>query len=90
LVADYVPPFPDSAGAVRWKDCHRKFADAEPTREGITANGCAHFIFRDNPLLSITAIVKAYAGSLQIQQRDEVMNRFVSFNLQEVNDNARK
>jgi pimeloyl-ACP methyl ester carboxylesterase len=90
LVADYVPAFPDSAGAVRWKACHRKFADAQPQREGVTANGCAHFIFRDNRPLAITAVVKAYAGTLQAKQRGEMMNRFLSFNLHEVNDEKKK
>lgn len=55
--------FPDSVMAARWKRCHRQFADAQPNREGITAYGCGHVIFRDNPSLVINAIVKAYAGT---------------------------
>lgn len=86
LVADNVPAFPDSAGMVRWKACHKQFAEMYPSREGITASGCGHFIFRDNPLLFITAVVKAYVGPLQIQQRAEIMKRFLSFNLRVVND----
>jgi hypothetical protein len=56
--------FPDSVMAARWRLCHRQFADAQPNREGITAYGCGHVIFNDNPSLVINAIVKAYAGTL--------------------------
>lgn len=52
--------FPDSVMAARWKLCHRQFADAQPNRQGIIANGCGHVIFKDNPFLAINAIVKAY------------------------------
>jgi pimeloyl-ACP methyl ester carboxylesterase len=55
--------FPDSVSAARWADCHRQFAAAQPNRQGITAYGCGHFIFRDNPPLAINAIVKAYVGA---------------------------
>jgi hypothetical protein len=54
--------FPDSVMAARWKHCHKQFADAQPNREGITAYGCGHVIFNDNPSLVINAIVKAYGG----------------------------
>jgi tetratricopeptide (TPR) repeat protein len=90
LVAENVPPFPDSAGAVRWKACHRQFADAQPNRQGITAYGCAHFIFRDNPPLAISAIVKAHAGTLGKEQRDEIMNRFLAYTLEAANEEKKK
>ncbi|HTI08537.1 MAG TPA: alpha/beta fold hydrolase, partial [Puia sp.] len=66
LVAGTAPPVQvfDSAKEARWRDCHKQFADAEPNRQGITAHGCGHFIFRDNPLLATSAIVKAYVGTL--------------------------
>lgn len=86
LVAEYVPPFPDSAGAVRWKAIHQQFAEAQPTRQGITAYGCAHFIFRDNPALAIGAVAKAYAGTLGKEQGIEVMKRFLSFSVEAAND----
>jgi pimeloyl-ACP methyl ester carboxylesterase len=90
LVAENIPPFPDSAGAVRWRACHRQFADAQPNRQGITAYGCAHFIFRDNPPLAISAIVKAYAGTLDKEQRDEIMKRFLAYTLEAANDEKRR
>jgi len=82
--------FPDSALAARWKVCHRQFADAQPNREGITAYGCGHIIFRDNPLLVVSAIVKAYTGTQGKEQGDEIMKRFLSYSLQGTNGEKRK
>jgi pimeloyl-ACP methyl ester carboxylesterase len=56
--------FPDSAMHARWAACHREFVAAQPNREAIFAAGCGHVIFRDNPMLVINAIVKAYKGAL--------------------------
>ena len=64
LVAGDMPPSFDSANAARWRACHRQFADAQSNREAITAYGCGHFIFRDDPPLAIDAIVKAYTGMM--------------------------
>jgi len=86
LVAENVPPFPDSAGAVRWKECHRQFAAAQPNREGITAYGCQHFIFRDNAPLAVGAIVKAYTGTQPKEQSDAIRNRFLSYSLAAINE----
>jgi pimeloyl-ACP methyl ester carboxylesterase len=87
LVAGNAPPVQvfDSTKEARWRDCHQQFASAEPNRQGITANGCGHFIFRDNPLLAISAIVKAYVGTLWGEQGDEIMKRFLSYSLEAAN-----
>ena len=90
LVAENVPPFPDSAGAVRWKACHRQFAGAQPNRQGITAYGCAHFIFRDNPVLAISAIVKAYTGTLGKAQGDAIRDRFLSWSIDAINEEKKR
>jgi alpha/beta hydrolase family protein/tetratricopeptide repeat protein len=90
LVAENVPPFPDSAGAVRWRACHRQFADAQPNRQGITAYGCAHFIFRDNPPLAISAIVKTYTGTLRSEQGDAIMHRFLSYDIEAINEERKR
>ncbi len=86
LVAENVPPFPDSAGAIRWKACHREFAAAQPNRQGITAYGCAHIIFRDNPLLAISAIVKAYTGTLSKENAAAIMDRYLTYSVEGVNE----
>ena len=84
-VIDFVSEknFPDSISHNRWTICHRQFAAAEPNRQGITAYGCGHFIFRDNPPLVISAIVKAYIGTLGREQGYEIMKRFLSYRLEE-------
>ncbi len=82
--------FRDSVMAARWRRCHRQFADAQPNREGITAYGCGHVIFNDNPSLVINAIVKAYAGTLGKEQSNEIMKRFLSYSLDEVNDDRKR
>lgn len=84
LVAEF--NFPDSVSAARWKVCHRQFADAQPNRQGITAYGCGHVIFRDNPSLVINAIVKAYTGTVGKEQGDEIMKRFLAYTLEAAND----
>lgn len=90
LVAGNVAPFPDSAGGVRWKACHKQFADAQPNRQGITAYGCGHIIFRDNPVLVISTIVKAYTGTLGKGKGDAILNRFLSYNIEAVNEQRKK
>jgi hypothetical protein len=85
--------FPDSVRAARWKNCHRQFAAAEPNRQGITAYGCGHIIFNDNPSLVVNAIVKAYTGTLdktQSNESNEIMKRFLSYSLDAFNDGKRK
>jgi len=82
--------FPDSVSAARWRECHRQFVDAQPNRQGITAYGSGHVIFRDNPLLAITAIVKAYTGTLGREGGDEVMKRFLSYSLERGSDEKKK
>jgi pimeloyl-ACP methyl ester carboxylesterase len=82
--------FPDSVRAARWRLCHRQFAEGRPNRQGITAYGCGHVIYRDNPFLVINAIVKAYTGTLGKEQGNEIMKRFLSYSLKEVNEERRR
>jgi len=91
LVAGNAPPVQvfDSAKEARWRDCHKEFAAAESNRQGITAYGCGHFIFRDNPLLAVSAIVKAYVGTLRREQDDEILKRFLSYSLEAANDHSK-
>jgi len=78
--------FPDSALHARWNACHEAFSKAQPNRQGITAYGCGHFIFRDNQPLAISAIAKAYAGTQSLEQRDEILTRFLSYNIEATNE----
>jgi hypothetical protein len=75
--------FPDSVRHARWTACHKLFADAQPNRRGITAYGSGHVIFRDNPSLVISAIVKIYSGTLDKEQREKIMRRSLSYNFED-------
>jgi pimeloyl-ACP methyl ester carboxylesterase len=78
--------FPDSAMAAGWKTSHQQFAAAAPNRQGLTAYGCGHFIFRDNPPLVMAAIVKAYTAAGQSQQANEILRRYLAYSLQAANE----
>jgi len=82
--------FTDSISAARWSDCHRQFGTAHPNRQSITAYGCGHFIFRDNQPLAISAIVKAYTGTLGREQSNAILDRFLSYTLEATNEERKK
>ncbi|MBE1160174.1 alpha/beta fold hydrolase [Dyella acidiphila] len=79
------PPFSSEAERQHWEDCHQQFARAATNRKGILAVGTGHYIFHDNPALVINAIVKAYADTLDTEQRSSLLERSLSFNMQETN-----
>lgn len=81
------PPFSDNADIARWKDCHRQFVKAQSNRESITAYGCGHYIFKDNPPLVIHAIVKAYIGVVDRQHADEIARRHLDYAIKAANHN---
>lgn len=65
--------FPDSPN--RWRDIHREFGYKNPNVKNITAHGSGHEIFKDNPVLVINAIIKAYSETLNEGQKNEVLKR---------------
>ncbi|MDP4246413.1 MAG: alpha/beta hydrolase [Bacteroidota bacterium] len=77
--------FPDSAFSARWRACHLQFAAAQPNRESITAHGCGHVIFYDNPSLVISAIVKAYVPTQGREAGYEIMKRYLSYSIDKMN-----
>jgi hypothetical protein len=88
LVSEY-PPFSNSGDIVRWKDCHRQFVNAQSNRQGITAYGSGHYIYKDNPPLVIHAVVKAYAGIVDLKEASEIMRRDVDYAIEVANENGR-
>ena len=58
---------------------HEAFVSIAPNREGIVAHGSGHYIFRDNPGLVISAIVKGYVQTIKDV---EIKNRILSNALQ--------
>jgi len=91
LVHGVRPPFFDSAMDARWLSCHRQFVAADPKyRQGITATGSGHVIFRENPPLVIEAIVKAYAGTRSKPEADAIMKRYRAYNIEAANKARKK
>lgn len=67
-VVDFIngkPFWKDAEKIDRWKKCHKDFVDAQPNRIGITATGCGHLIYHDNPDLVIRSIVEMYTKAQQ-------------------------
>jgi len=87
LVSDH-PPFSSDADISRWKDCHRAFVRTAPNRLGITAYGAGHYIYRDNPLLVIQAIVKSYAGVIDGRTARQILARNIDYSIEAVNKAA--
>jgi len=87
LVSDH-PPFSSDADISRWKDCHRAFVRNAPNRLGITAYGAGHYIYRDNPLLVIQAIVKSYAGVIDGKTARQILARNIDYSIEAVNKAA--
>jgi tetratricopeptide (TPR) repeat protein len=88
-VIDFVsgnPPFNDSVETNDWKQCHKDFANASSYRTGITAFGCGHYIFFDNPSLVINAIVEAYSATLNNNQKNIVLTKAIAFSTNASNE----
>jgi pimeloyl-ACP methyl ester carboxylesterase len=78
LVSEY-PPFSDTSDIVRWKNCHKQFAAAQPNRESITAYGSTHYVFKDNPPLVIHAVAQAYAGAVGEPDASAIAERDLAY-----------
>ena len=78
FVSDY-PPFSDTNDVKDWKRCHKNFVELSSNRTGITAYGCGHFIFNDNPALVINAIIKAYATTLGKANSKAILERELDY-----------
>lgn len=53
----------------RWIDCHKNFVAGHSKSTGLTAAGCGHYIWLDDPELVILSIAKAYAETTVKVQR---------------------
>ncbi len=73
-VIDFVNgiPFKKKKEQAFWKACHKNFVESRPNTIGITAYGCGHYIWLDNPALVIMTISKAYADLLDDKERIKV------------------
>lgn len=53
----------------RWIECHKMFVDSHPKSIGITAIGCGHYIWLDNPSLAVSVIARSYAETMEDKKR---------------------
>ncbi|UOQ77586.1 alpha/beta hydrolase [Hymenobacter sp. 5516J-16] len=77
---------PNPTEAARWKACHQQFAAAQPNRELLTAYGCGHYLFHENPALAVSAIAKAYAATRGPQQRADLLQRSLRYSVEATNE----
>jgi pimeloyl-ACP methyl ester carboxylesterase len=84
LVAEeFFIPKPEEAA--RWKTCHQEFTAAQPNRELITAYGCRHYIFQDNPDLVISAITKAFGNTRGQEKNSALLKRSLNYSVSSAN-----
>jgi len=76
---DGISFFDDKEMIEHWKECHKQFVANHPKSIGITAFGCGHYIWRDNPSLIITTIVKSYAETMDEKQKTDIYNRALNY-----------
>lgn len=63
--------------------------NAQPNRQGITAYGTGHYIYRDNLPLVIAAVVKAYVGIVDQQDALAIMKRDLDYAIGAANKTGR-
>lgn len=88
-VVDFVsdhPPFADSVDITDWKQCHKEFVADAANRQGITAWGCGHYIFKDNAPLVIIAVAKAYTNIVSENRRNAINERIVNYSIKAVDE----
>ena len=84
LVAEH-SPFENRPGKGSWKDCHDKFVAEAPNRIGITAYGCGHYIFQDNPALAINVIAEAYSKVVSKDRAADIARRGLRYAVEGAN-----
>lgn len=72
----------------RWKECHKKYATKNSNVTSITAYGCGHAIWIDNPQLVITTIAKMYANGSK--QKAEIQERTLQYAIQSFNEGKKE
>lgn len=80
----------DKEKTEHWKECHKQFVDSHPKSIGITAYGCGHYIWLDNPSLVITTIAKSYAQTLEEKQRINIYNQALNYAITQDNEKKQK
>ncbi|HVM89927.1 MAG TPA: alpha/beta fold hydrolase [Puia sp.] len=92
-VIDFVsenPPFDDTVDINNWKLCHQEFVSGSSNRIGITAYGCGHYIFEDNPTLVVNAIAKEYSATLESNQKSKILTKAITYSTDATNETKKK
>ena len=69
-----------------WINCHKSFVAQSPKRSILLAYGVGHYVFVDNPLLAINAIIKQYAIFLAPDQKNNIIEKGYALELAMIND----
>lgn len=83
LIAEH--PFTDSVDVVDWRNCHSEFVKQSANRSGITAYGCGHYIYKDNPPLVVSTIAEMFAKTLTSEPACIVLNKALSYTREALN-----
>lgn len=73
LVAEH-PPFSDSTDIRDWQTCHATFVQQATNRTGFTVRGSGHYLYKDNPLLVVSAIAQLYESLLPTRRARVLAN----------------
>jgi len=79
LFTSGIPPFDNKVDIEHWRSCHKNFVATHPMSTGITAYGCAHYMWRDNPGLITCTIARSYAGTLDETKKSMVNKRALDY-----------
>lgn len=63
----------------RWMECHKTFVETHPKSVGITAVGCSHYIWLDNPHLVIAVIARSYAETMNNKEKSAIYKKIVDY-----------
>lgn len=59
----------------RWIDLHKEMGDSKSNILNIPAYGSTHYIFRNNPILVINAIIKAYSNTINESEKCHILEK---------------
>ena len=78
---DGISLFDDKEKIEYWKECHKNFVADHPKCTGITAYGCGHYIWFENPQLIVTTIAKSYAETMDETKRSGIYKRALDYSI---------
>ncbi len=79
LFTSGVPPQDDTADMERWRECHKKFVANRHKSIEITAHGCGHYIWGDNPGLIICTVARSYAETCDDDKKSKIDKRALDY-----------